>query len=183
MICQECNQRPATLRFTKIINGEKTEIHICERCAQEKGEMFMFNTGSGFSINNLLAGLLNFENEFQNKKQKDTFQQEAIIQCENCSMTLQKFIKIGRFGCAHCYEAFNEQLSPILRRLHSGNWSHSGKIPKRIGGHMHLRKNIDSLKQTLRDLVSQEEFEQAAKIRDEIRTLEKDLAENSEGGE
>ena len=41
MICQECNQRPATLHFTKIINGEKTEVHLCEKCAQEKGEMFM----------------------------------------------------------------------------------------------------------------------------------------------
>lgn len=183
LICQECNQRPATLRFTKIINGEKTEIHICEKCAQEKGEMFMFNAGSGFSISNLLAGLLNFETGFQGKKQTDAFQQESITQCKHCSMTLQKFIKIGRFGCAHCYEAFNEQLTPILRRLHSGNWSHSGKIPKRIGGHMHLRKNIETLKQTLRELVSREEFEQAAKVRDEIRTLEKALANKNEGGE
>ena len=48
MICQECNQRPAALHFTKIINGEKTEVHLCEKCAQEKGEMFMFNGGIGF---------------------------------------------------------------------------------------------------------------------------------------
>lgn len=151
--------------------------------------MFMFQAGSGFSISNLLSGLLNFDTAFQNKQQKDPFHQEAIIQCEHCSMTLQKFIKIGRFGCAHCYQTFHEQLTPILRRLHSGNWSHSGKIPKRIGGHMHTRKQIDSLKQTLKDLVLREEFEQAAKVRDEIRTLEKGLAENventenSEGGE
>lgn len=37
MLCQECNKRPATLHFTKIVNGEKTEFHICETCAKEKG--------------------------------------------------------------------------------------------------------------------------------------------------
>ena len=65
---QECNQRPATLHFTKIINGEKTEFHICERCAQEKGNLFMDDGGSSFSINNLLAGLFNIESNMQQPK-------------------------------------------------------------------------------------------------------------------
>ncbi len=61
MICQECKERPATLHFTRVVNGEKTTIQLCERCAQEKGELFM-NEGSGaFSFNDLLAGLLNFD--------------------------------------------------------------------------------------------------------------------------
>ena len=65
MICQECNQRPATLHFTKIINGEKEQFHFCEKCAQEKGELYMFNNTSGFSINNLLAGLFNIDPSIQ----------------------------------------------------------------------------------------------------------------------
>ncbi|GLB61414.1 UvrB/UvrC motif-containing protein [Cytobacillus sp. NCCP-133] len=181
MICQECNQRPATLHFTKIINGEKAEFHLCEKCAHEKGEMFMLGSGSGFSINNLLAGLLNIEPAFQGSN-KDPFQQEKVLQCEQCSMTFQQFIKIGRFGCAHCYEAFKEQLSPILRRLHSGNTAHNGKIPARIGGTIHLRRNIDEFKHKLKEMIAQEEFEQAAELRDEIRKLEKQLNDNHEGG-
>jgi protein arginine kinase activator len=70
MICQECNQRPAALHFTKIINGEKTEVNLCEKCAQEKGEMFMINGGSGFTFNNLLAGLLNIDTTVQKQKIK-----------------------------------------------------------------------------------------------------------------
>lgn len=182
MICQECNQRPATLHFTKIVNGEKAEIHLCEKCANEKGDMFMFSAGPGFSINNLLAGLLNGNNGFHDPKHT-AFKHEEIIQCDRCSMTIHQFIKVGRFGCAHCYESFQEQLKPILRRLHSGNWTHSGKIPKRIGGHLHVRKNIETLKQTLKELISREEFEEAAHVRDEIRSLEKRLLENNEGGE
>lgn len=182
MICQECNQRPATLHFTKVVNGEKTEFHLCEKCAQEKGEMFMLGSGPGFSINNLLAGLLKIEPAFQGSNQ-DPFRQEKVLQCEQCSMTFQQFIKIGRFGCAHCYETFKDQLAPILRRLHSGNSSHNGKIPARIGGGLHLRRNIEELKHKLKEMIAQEEFEKAAELRDEIRKLEKQLNANHEGGE
>lgn len=182
MICQECNQRPATLHFTNFSNGEKTEMHLCERCAQEKGDMFMMNNGPGFAINSLLAGLFKMEPAFQEQK-KEAFQTEKILQCPQCSMTFPQFIKVGRFGCATCYDAFREQLTPILRRLHSGNFTHNGKIPKRVGGDIHLRKTIGDLKQTLKDLISQEEFEKAAETRDQIRELERQLAEKQEGGE
>ncbi|KON85841.1 hypothetical protein AF332_02715 [Sporosarcina globispora] len=182
MICQECNQRPATLHFTKVVNGEKAESHLCEKCAQEKGEMFMLGSGPGFSINNLLAGLLNIQPAFQESAQ-DPFQQEKVLQCEQCSLTFQQFIKVGRFGCASCYETFKEQLNPILRRLHSGNSSHSGKIPARIGGTIHLRRNMDELKNNLKDMIAKEEFERAAELRDEIRKLEKQLNADQKGGE
>lgn len=45
MQCQECGKRPATLHFTKIVNGEKTEFRICESCAREKGEIIPGTTG------------------------------------------------------------------------------------------------------------------------------------------
>lgn len=179
MICQECNQKPATLHFTKIINGEKTEVHLCEKCAQEKGEMFMLNGGSGFSFNNLLAGILNMEPAFQPSNQ-DAFQQEEVLQCENCSMTYPQFVKAGRFGCSHCYDTFKDQLKPVLRRLHGGNWEHHGKIPKRAGGGIHLRKEMEELKELLKEKIAHEEFEEAAEIRDEIRSLEKRIAEGGE---
>nr|WP_263323912.1 UvrB/UvrC motif-containing protein [Neobacillus sp. Marseille-Q6967] len=183
MICQECNQRPAALHFTKITNGEKTEVNLCEKCAQEKGDMFMFTGGSGFSFNNLLAGLLNIDPTIK-KTNQSTFHQEEILQCPNCSLTFPQFVKVGRFGCAHCYEAFKEQLPPVLRRLHSGNLTYNGKIPKRIGGSIHLKKQIEGLKNELRELILQEEFEKAAQIRDEIRTLEKKVTGSSnKGGE
>jgi protein arginine kinase activator len=181
MICQECNQRPATLHFTKIINGEKTEVHLCEKCAQEKGEMFMFSGESGFTFNNLLAGLLNIDTSFK-QKNKNTFQPEEILQCDRCGMTFPQFVKIGRIGCSHCYDTFKDELKPVLKRLHSGNWTHNGKIPKRSGGGIQLRKRIEDLKSELKNSIIQEEFEKAAYLRDEIRSLEQDLTENQEGG-
>jgi len=182
MVCQECNQRPATLHFTKIVNGEKEEFHLCEKCAQEKGDMYLINNTSGFSLNSLLAGLFNIEPNFQ-QSQQDPFEKQEILQCENCSMTFNQFIKAGRFGCSHCYTTFKEQLKPIYRRLHSGNGNHNGKIPNRIGGSMHIRKNIDALKLQLTELISKEEFEKAAVVRDEIRLLDQRLSESNGGGE
>lgn len=179
MICQECNQRPATLHFTKIINGEKTEVHLCEKCAQEKGETFMMNGGSGFSFNNLLAGILNIDPSYQ-PSNHNAFEPEEVLQCERCSMTYPQFVKAGRFGCSHCYDTFKEQLKPVLRRLHGGNSAHQGKIPKRAGGGIHLRKKIEELKSELREKITQEEFEKAAVIRDEIRSLEKRVTEGGE---
>ena len=171
MICQECNKRPATLHFTKIINGEKEQFHFCEKCAQEKGELYMFNNTSGFSINNLLAGLFNIDPSIQ--QHQDPFEKQEVLQCDHCSMTFNQFLKVGRFGCSHCYTAFKDELTPIFKRLHGGNWSHHGKIPKRIGGTMHIKKNIEDLKMQLQQLIVAEEFEKAALVRDEIRLLDK----------
>ena len=183
MICQECHQRPATLHFTKIINGEKGEFHFCEKCAQDKGDLFMFNNTSGFSINNLLAGLFKMQPSLQQQSQEDPFEKQEILQCDRCSMTFPQFVKSGRFGCSHCYTTFQQLLTPIYKRLHSGNTVHKGKIPKRIGGTMHIKKSIAELKLQLQDLIMKEEFEKAVIIRDEIRLLDRKLGEASGGGE
>lgn len=172
MVCQECNQRPAALHFTKIINGEKKEIHICDKCAQEKGDLFMQSGANGFSINNLLAGLLNIEPFLQQKK-TSTFPHVEELKCKNCHLTFKEFVHVGKFGCATCYEAFKDSLDPILKRVHGGNTAHVGKIPERLGESIHLRKQIKDLKSELKALIDQEEFEQAALVRDQIRLLEK----------
>ena len=182
MICQECNQRPAALHFTKIVNGETTEVHICEKCAQGKSDLFMDNGGSGFSINNLLAGLLNIESNFQHPK-ANSFPKTEEVRCPHCQLSFREFVRIGKFGCATCCETFNKQLIPILKRVHSGNTAHIGKIPKRIGGALHLKKQLAEMKDTLKTYIDQEEFEKAAEIRDKIRALEKRVRAQGEGDE
>ncbi|GAA3412021.1 UvrB/UvrC motif-containing protein [Paenibacillus hodogayensis] len=167
MLCQECNKKPATLHFTKIIHGEKTEFHICESCAREKGELIP-GTPNGFSIHNLLSGLLDFDpNTLGNKPQ-------TTLRCDNCGLTYSQFSKIGRFGCSSCYEHFSERLDPLFKRVH-GNNVHVGKVPKRSGGLIQYKREIDKLKNDIQVRISREEFEQAAKIRDQIRELESKL--------
>lgn len=173
MVCQECGKKPATLHFTKIINGEKTEYHFCESCAREKGEMIPGTTG-GFSIHNLLSGLLDFEPQGSQGAMLGQKNPQSL-RCENCGLTYSQFSKIGRFGCSECYKHFSARLDPLFRRVH-GTTEHAGKIPKRSGGQIQYRREVEQLKRQLHLLVENEEFEQAAKLRDRIRELEKKLS-------
>lgn len=169
MECQECHQRPASLHFTKIVNGKKTEIHLCEKCAKEKGDFYP-GTNS-FSIHNLLSGLFDFEYPVSDATAGSLGAQQQL-QCPKCGMTYREFGEVGKFGCEQCYDTFRSRLEPILKRVHGGNTTHAGKVPKRIGSSIKIKRQIDQLKQELKRLVEQEEFEKAAEIRDRIRSLE-----------
>lgn len=177
MLCQECGKRPATLHFTKIINGEKTEFRICEECAREKGEVIP-GTSGGFSIHNLLSGFLDFNPNGLNPKSNHSHHQN--LRCESCGLTYAQFSKIGRFGCSSCYKYFNSHLDPLFKRVH-GNTVHVGKIPKRAGKHIQTKRQIEDLRQNLQTCIHQEEFEEAAAIRDQIRELEKNICTEQEG--
>ncbi|RCX14033.1 protein arginine kinase activator [Fontibacillus phaseoli] len=171
MQCQECGKRPATLHFTKIVNGEKTEFHICEACAREKGEMIPGTTG-GFSIHNLLSGLMDFHPGVQG--QSANSKQPENLRCEECGLTYSQFSKIGRFGCSSCYKYFNDRLDPLFKRVH-GNTVHVGKVPKRAGSHIQIKRKLDDLRREMQYRILQEEFEEAAELRDQIRELEKNI--------
>ncbi|WP_150275504.1 UvrB/UvrC motif-containing protein [Paenibacillus tepidiphilus] len=173
MQCQECGVRPATLHFTKIVNGEKTEFHICESCAREKGELIP-GTAGGFSIHSLLSGLLDLEGAGKGKAAAATNAQG--LHCEKCGMTYSQFSKLGRFGCSSCYKYFDNALDPLFRRVH-GSTSHVGKLPKRAGAQIVFKRQIDELKQELQQSIVEEEFETAAQLRDQIRKLEKEMAQ------
>lgn len=170
MLCQECEKRPSTLHFTKIVNGEKTEFHICEACAREKGEMIP-GTPNGFSIHNLLSGLLDFD-----PITKGLGVKTPALRCEQCGLTYTQFSKLGRFGCSSCYTHFSERLDPLIKRVH-GNIGHVGKVPKRSGGLIKYKREIELLKKELLQRIENEEFENAATVRDQIRELEKKLIE------
>lgn len=177
MMCEQCQERPAAVHLKNVVNGKKSEIHLCEVCAQDKGEAFMNDDGA-FSFNHLLAGLLNVSPVM--KQSQPQQQKRQTVECSGCEMTFDQFLKIGKFGCPKCYESFRDQLPPILKRLHSGNTVHQGKLPERQGGTIHMKRKITELRSDLKALIEQEEFEQAAEIRDQIRSLEAEIRD--EGG-
>lgn len=179
MTCEECGKKPATLHLTKIVNGEKTEYHICEACAKEKGDfMSGFNN---FSIHNLLSGLLNFDpmskGSVAGQSSSQAAPQAKAQRCETCGLTYAQFSKSGRFGCSDCYQAFGAKLDPMFRRIH-GNTVHYGNVPERTGGQIKIRKELDQLKSSLQQFIATEEFEKAAEIRDRIRSLEQEIAQS-----
>ncbi len=162
MLCDKCGKRPATFHFKQIINGKQTDLHLCEQCAEEDNNFL--NAYQGFDLQNLLAGLINFDGE-------STIND---LQCKTCGLTFSQFSKIGKFGCPDCYTYFRPKLDSVIRRI-QGNNKHRGKIPKRIGAAIHVKRELDELKQLLQQKIAKEEFEEAAKIRDQIRELEQSI--------
>ncbi len=173
MLCPECGKRPATLHYTKIVNGEKTETHLCESCAQEKGE-YMPGFDNSFSFHNLLSGLLNFD--MAGTESNNIAQPQQVPRCATCGLTYNQFSKIGRFGCSDCFETFRDRLDPLLRRIH-GSTTHHGKIPERTKGEIKVKRELEELREQLVRAVEAEEFETAAELRDQIRSLQERLAE------
>lgn len=173
--CQECQTRPATVHFKQIINGEKKEFHLCGICALEKGYMQPQDQAS--SLHDLLTGLFNFD---ASPFGSHVAEQIKEIQCPVCQLTFSAFKEMGKFGCANCYETFSKQLEPILRRVHAGNTTHAGKIPKRTGGSIQKKRQLEEYRNQLKKLIEEEAFEEAAVMRDKIRALEKEVLEQKE---
>ena len=167
MYCDECKERPATVHLTKILNNKKTEVHLCEQCAKERQDL-SFNFEPSFSIHKFLANLFNegLGNQLVVGKPRDT---EG---CRSCSLTFDQFGQVGRLGCGDCYTEFRSSLEPLLRRIH-GSTRHTGKVPRRTGGTIRLRHEIEGLRKEMNAAVSAEDFEKAAELRDKIKELEK----------
>ena len=166
MVCQMCGKNPATVHFTEIHDNRASEMHVCERCAEEKG---LHGAGHQhkFDIADLLAGMVDTMTSSDEER-------VGRIQCPRCSMLYSAFRETGRLGCAECYQAFQFQLRPLLRRIH-GDTRHRGKVPLRDGEGAARSRQIQRLHDELQRAVEREEFEHAAAIRDEIKRLESEV--------
>lgn len=169
MLCQECQQNEANIFVTKVVNGFKTELYLCEQCARQKGDLD-FTFEPKFSLHNFFASFLS--EPWSSRKEAA---HPAKIQCSNCALTFAQFSQIGRLGCSSCYYSFgDEKLQPLFRRIH-GSVSHVGKVPRNIGGATRIKRDIEKLRQQLQQHIQLEEYEKATIVRDEIRSLEKEL--------
>ncbi|MBN2119950.1 MAG: UvrB/UvrC motif-containing protein [Candidatus Omnitrophica bacterium] len=161
MLCDVCTKNPATVHLTEIIAGKIIEVHLCEECAKKKSEEFQ----KQFNITNFLSELVNVDPAGKTGL--------PALHCSNCGLTYQEFKKKGRLGCPQCYEDFKSQLQPLLRRM-QGSSRHRGKTPKiKIKKEIPFDERMKELKAYLERAIKLEEYEEAARIRDEIRELER----------
>lgn len=163
MLCQICGKNPASVHFTEIHDNKMSEIHVCERCAEEKG-MQASAKQHKFEIADLLAGMVDSVTQTEEDR-------VGHVQCPRCGLPYSAFKETGRLGCSECYAAFQFQLRPLLRRIH-GDTRHRGKAPAKGGAGATKTRQIQRLHDDLQRAVEREDFEQAATIRDEIRRLE-----------
>ena len=171
MMCEECGIRPAKFHLMTITNDVRAERNLCAVCMAKYQKQL-----PGIDFSNL-AGILNSILEKQPGRQRTTEDTELEgLTCEQCGMTYAEFHKCGMLGCAECYKTFKAPLDALLQRIH-GNTQHAGRIPGNVRSGVSIRMNIDRLKQRLQKAIADEEYEQAAKLRDSIRALNAQLAE------
>jgi protein arginine kinase activator len=163
MSCDQCHEREAVIHLTQIVNEQVTTLHLCERCAAEKGVespgaqpktplgSFLAAMGKGVDPEPVARG---------------------VDACPRCGASFQDFRESGRLGCPECYQSFEAPLRDLLRRLH-GSTHHLGERYADPGQATPSETAIASdLREQLRLAVETENFELAAELRDRLRVME-----------
>lgn len=187
MKCQACGANAATVHLTQVLEGKVREIHLCESCAEQGG----VNLQNALSLSELLLKIGNSEEI----PSVDGVERS----CPGCHMRRSDFKKASRLGCAECYQAFAPDLAPLIASMHKGD-KHVGKSPP--GGApapevtpalappspppvpppVSVGPSLEQLQKQLAGAIAAEEYEDAARLRDQIRLLEEVLARNSTPG-
>ena len=157
--CDKC-KKPATVYLTEIIDGQKIEKHLCEDCAVAEG----ITIKATIPISQLLEDFV-LHGAAGGAETSD-------LSCDVCGITFDEFRKHALLGCPHDYDAFEPILLPLLERAQEGAGQHTGKVPHRVGSDQRKQTAILRLRTELRHAVSEEDYERAAALRDQIKQLE-----------
>ena len=177
MYCDECGKNKATVHLTEIINDQITKLNLCESCAKLKGT----EVEQHFGIADLLSALSDAGTTAPGAH--GTVPAPTKNKCPQCDLSYEDFKKMGRLGCSGCYTAFKNSLSPLLKRIH-GATQHIGKSPSPVAAKelkvtTKIQEELEAVKVSLLKAVKNEEFEEAAALRDKIKFLEKKMKEQN----
>ena len=191
MLCQNCGKNEVNFRYTQTVNGVKKEMALCDKCAKKLGLYNNMDFSMPISMSSFLGDMLSdYEEAFL-----PSFSSVATSECNTCGTDYDEFIESGLLGCENCYDIFSNKIDSLLKNIHGSN-RHVGRISKFIESNNNLDEfnkvekelknnktekvsKIDELKDSLNKAIKEERYEDAAKIRDEIKKEEKKLNKNS----
>ena len=185
MLCQNCGKNEANIRYTQIVNGVKKEMALCSDCAANLGIENM----------NLTMGFGNLLGDFFNDFIQTSHVPELSVgktKCKKCGMSLEEFVKTGKFGCEQCYDIFKNPLDSLLKNMNGTN-IHIGRGPNGVAPKLDisdelLKKKDDEklakegkdtkedkkakLEKEMKQAISEERYEDAAKLRDQLKEVD-----------
>ena len=171
MLCEKCNKNIANVYLKNNINGNVTESHLCSSCA---AELYGQN-------NNPLVNLFksDFDSDILNMFNLNKFSPSMSMisgknACPVCGSVFADITKSGKVGCGECYATFKNALEPNILRIH-GTAKHTGKIPKNRSLKISAKRKIEELNMRLRKVIDEQNFEEAAIIRDEINKINREI--------
>lgn len=180
MLCENCKKREANIRYSENINGVKKEMHLCEECSRKLGITDKMDFAMPtFDFSNFFGSFLE---DFSTPDFMPLLNEVKLIKCDSCGSSFDDIINTGRYGCANCYDVFEDRMDPILKKLQGAN-RHNGRLGKISDNNVKFEKkeeqknksnndnNLERLKEELKQAIKEERYEEAAKIRDEIKKI------------
>lgn len=185
MKCDRCDN-PATVHEVTVRQGAKVERHLCERCAAASGMQKKPISEISEMLQSMAEGAAPPQPMGPESPQPVVLRNGA---CPACKTTFADFKKHNQVGCAECYRALEAQLSPLIERWHEGGLKHVGKRPRRLCGEAGSQpgvvstaaapgisledraERINRIRAELEAAVRTEQYERAARLRDEMRKL------------
>ena len=174
MLCEICQKNQATFHYTEVVNGVKNEHHLCAECAAHTDISYYSSVFDNEQFEQLLSGIFGSHELIQGEKERDPARN---VQCPNCKMTYGEFINNSMFGCSDCYDVFGPLMTGNIKKI-QGVDVHVGKKPMVHAaksavdrGENDIHKEIEYYSKCLKEAVSLEDYEEAARLRDLIADL------------
>ena len=172
-ICEACGQREAEFRFTEVDGAGKRSALLCADCGVARGLPRDAVKGERMDTRALWREII---------EQLSEGRGDDALSCPDCGQTFADFERTRRLGCPRCYQTFMGDMTRLLQDWHGGQ-GHRGKMPRNFGRRIDLRRRIVGVKESIHLAVGEERFEDAARLRDEMKDLERELARLLEMGE
>jgi protein arginine kinase activator len=163
MLCQSCGKNQANTHIKRVVNGDIKEYMLCEVCAEKLGYGNIFNDFN-LKLDDFLGSF--FTENIPHMLKSET------TRCEKCGSSIEDISNSGKVGCANCYKVFYDKLIPSIKRIH-GNTNHSGKLAANVSADKKIESKTKKLEYKLQEAIKEQNFEEAAKIRDKIKDLKK----------
>ena len=157
MLCEECGKNQAEVLVTTVVNGQSATRHLCRACLKK------YQAGD---LQAVLAAILSA----MAGKLQETDEEMPDIVCPKCGETYAEFQKTGMLGCAECYQAFRKELAPVITRV-QGRSQHAGRKPPVSEEEQARQDRMAELRGLMEAAVAEENFEEAARLRDELRAM------------
>ena len=185
MLCQKCQQHPATVFFSQTVGNQTSQFHLCENCAKEQGAAI--HGGMNLMNFNPLAALSDILNSVMAMQgnpmpgmapgREPQATADPQLQCPDCGYQLSVFRQTGRLGCTKCYQSFRAALEPVITGIHgAARQVEESPVSSEVTSTDHpkdsTKPEVSLLREKMKEAIKNEKFEEAARLRDEIKTIE-----------
>ena len=182
MLCEVCKQNEATIHIQEIVGNAKKTMHLCANCAAVKQKQGALEFGA-FNLAEMHYNLSSHIPGDRNQSSAEATLHPELedLSCDHCGWNMAMFRKTNRLGCPECYSAFRPFLIASYEKNQKGS-QHVGHRPDSTDGtEVELLYQLNLMQHELQERIATEDYEAAAKLRDKIVEMEKQLADHQGG--